>query len=39
VAPPLTWLRGLTLDAQMTENVLSLHADVVMEQPQPRPGK
>jgi len=31
VAPPLTWLRGLTLDAQMTEDVLSMHADVVMQ--------
>jgi hypothetical protein len=36
VAPPLTWLRGLTLDAQMTEDVLSLHADVVMQWPDER---
>ncbi len=31
VAPVLTWLRGLTLDAQMTEDVLSVHADVIMQ--------
>ena len=39
VAPPLTWLRGLTLDAQMTENVLSLHADVVMQPPEQQPAE
>jgi hypothetical protein len=30
-APPLTWLRGLALDAQMNPHVLSAHADVLMD--------
>jgi hypothetical protein len=35
VTPVLTWLRGLKLDAQMTEQILSLHADVIMQLPEP----
>lgn len=33
-APPLSWFRGLKLDAAMTRNVLSAHAEVIMQSPQ-----
>jgi hypothetical protein len=33
LAPPLSWFRGLTLDATMTENVLSAHAETLMQGP------
>jgi hypothetical protein len=32
-SPPLNWFRGLTLDATMTQNVLSAHAEVIMQLP------
>lgn len=32
-APPVSWFRGLELDAAMTEKVLSVHAEVVMQLP------
>jgi len=33
VAPPLSWFRGLTLDAEMTEKSVSAHAEVLMQGP------
>jgi hypothetical protein len=33
-APPLNWLRGLDLDATMTQKQLSAHADAVMQLPE-----
>jgi hypothetical protein len=33
VAPPLSWFRGLDLDASWIENVVSAHADLVMQLP------
>jgi hypothetical protein len=32
-APPLSWFRGLTLDATMTDKSISAHADVIMQMP------
>jgi hypothetical protein len=32
-APPLSWFRGLELEATMTEQILSAHAEVVMQLP------
>jgi hypothetical protein len=32
-SPPLNWFRGLTLDATMTQNVLSARAEVIMQLP------
>jgi len=32
-APPLSWLRGLQLDATMTQKILSAHAEVIMQLP------
>ena len=32
-APPLNWFRGLDLDAAVLENVLSAHAEVLMQMP------
>jgi hypothetical protein len=34
-APPLNWFRGLVLDATMTDNTLSAHAEIVMQLPEP----
>ena len=34
LSPPLNWLRGLDLDATMTEKSVSAHAEVIMETPQ-----
>ncbi len=33
VAPPLSWFRGLNLDATLTPRTLSAHVDVVMQTP------
>jgi hypothetical protein len=33
VAPPLSWFRGLDLDAAWVENVLSAHGEVLMQLP------
>jgi hypothetical protein len=33
VAPPLSWFRGLNLDATMTEKTISAHAEVLMQMP------
>ncbi|MHC4404137.1 MAG: hypothetical protein ACYTG0_31165, partial [Planctomycetota bacterium] len=33
VAPPLSWFRGLDLDATVTPEVVSVHAEVVMQMP------
>jgi hypothetical protein len=32
-SPPLSWLRGLDLDATMTEKTISAHAEVIMQMP------
>jgi hypothetical protein len=32
-SPPLSWFRGLDLDATMTEKTLSAHAEVIMQMP------
>ena len=32
-SPPLNWLRGLDLDATMTEKTVSAHAEVIMQMP------
>ena len=32
-APPLSWFRGLHLDAVMTEKTISAHAEVIMQMP------
>jgi hypothetical protein len=34
VAPPLSWFRGLDLDASLVDNVLSAHAEVIMQLPE-----
>jgi hypothetical protein len=33
LSPPLNWLRGLNLDATMTEKSISAHAEVIMQMP------
>jgi hypothetical protein len=33
LSPPLNWLRGLDLDATMTEKSVSAHAEVIMQTP------
>ena len=33
LSPPLSWLRGLDLDATMTEKSVSAHAEVIMQMP------
>jgi hypothetical protein len=33
LSPPLNWLRGLDLDATMTEHSVSAHAEVIMQTP------
>jgi len=33
-APPLSWFRGLDLDALVTQGALTAHADVIMQLPQ-----
>lgn len=33
VAPPLSWFRGLDLDASLIDNVLAAHAEVIMQLP------
>ncbi len=33
VAPPLSWFRGLKLDVEVTPDVLSAHADLIMQMP------
>jgi hypothetical protein len=38
-APPLSWFRGLKLEATMTEEVFSAHAEVVMQLPEKKPEK
>ncbi|MEN6449567.1 MAG: hypothetical protein ABFC96_03665, partial [Thermoguttaceae bacterium] len=32
-APPLSWFRGLDLEATMTEQTISAHADILMQMP------
>ena len=32
-SPPLSWFRGLDLDATMTEKTISAHAEVIMQMP------
>jgi hypothetical protein len=32
-SPPLSWFRGLSLDATMTEKTISAHAEVIMQMP------
>ena len=32
-SPPLSWFRGLRLDATMSEKSISAHADVIMQMP------
>ena len=32
-SPPLSWFRGLDLDATMTEKNVSAHAEVIMQMP------
>jgi len=32
-APPLSWFRGLDLDATMTEKTISAHAEIIMQMP------
>jgi hypothetical protein len=32
-APPLSWFRGLDLDATMTEKSISAHAEIIMQMP------
>jgi hypothetical protein len=32
-APPLSWFRGLDLEATMTEKTISAHADIIMQMP------
>jgi hypothetical protein len=32
-SPPLSWFRGLDLDATMTEKVFSAHAEIIMQMP------
>ena len=34
VAPPLSWFRGLDLDAALVDNVLSAHAEIIMQLPE-----
>jgi hypothetical protein len=33
LSPPLSWFRGLDLDATLTEKALSAHAEVIMQMP------
>jgi len=33
LSPPLSWFRGLDLDATMTEKTVSAHAEVIMQMP------
>jgi hypothetical protein len=32
-SPPLSWFRGLDLDAAMTEKTISAHAEILMQMP------
>ena len=32
-SPPLSWFRGLDLDATMTEKTVSAHAEIIMQMP------
>jgi hypothetical protein len=33
LSPPLSWFRGLDLDATMTEKTISAHAEIIMQMP------
>ncbi len=37
LSPPLSWFRGLDLDATMTEKTISAHAEVIMQMPTKKP--
>ncbi|MFH1920639.1 MAG: hypothetical protein ABIP48_12220 [Planctomycetota bacterium] len=39
VAPPLSWFRGLELDAAATPEAFSVHAEIVMQSPEKQPEK
>jgi hypothetical protein len=35
-SPPLSWFRGLKLEASMTERAVSVHAEIIMQMPEKR---